>query len=397
MKASLSKPPVEAALQDLLPKVTSLRREIHAHPELGYQETGTTGRIRHFLNEFQVPFCNFEHMTGGYVWIDCGKDHTVGFRADIDALPIEEQNEVDFKSCHTGVMHACGHDMHASIAAGLCVMLWTFRERLSVNVLVIFQPAEECNPTGGAKAVIKQEILEKYRVQEFYGLHMWPEYPVGQLAVKPGPLMASSDKLLIRVEGRKAHAAEPQKGIDAISIATEIITAVEHKIYRELNPFETVLVSIGSISTSGRYNIICDQVLIEGTIRCINPKSRLFVHQRIKEITEHIAAAYRGTAEVTIEDGYAPVMNDPLITEKFIRAAKAILGETAVHTEIMPSLIGEDFSFYGQRLPSMYFFMGCESSYPLHNEHFLPREETLEQALLLMTRYFMDYVSECEA
>ena len=306
----------------------------------------------------RVPFCNFGHMTGGYAWIDCGKEHTAGFRADIDALPIEEKNEIDFKSVNTGVMHACGHDMHASVAAGLAVILWKFRQLLRVNILIVFQPAEECNPTGGAKAVIGQGLFEQFGVEEFYGLHMWPELKVGEIAVKPGPIMASSDKLLIRATGKKAHAAEPQKGVDAISIAAEIINAVEHKIRREISPFETVLISIGSIRTSGRYNIICDQVLIEGTIRSMNPDIRQFVHKRIKELAGNIAAAYRGTTGVTIEDGYAVVDNNRRITEKFINAAGRILGAESVHTDISPSLIGEDFSFYSQKLPSMYFFMG---------------------------------------
>lgn len=289
-------------------------------------------------------------------------------------------------------MHACGHDMHASVAAGLAVILWKFRQLLRVNILIVFQPAEECNPTGGAKAVIGQGLFEQFGVEEFYGLHMWPELKVGEIAVKPGPIMASSDKLLIRVTGKKAHAAEPQKGVDAISIAAEIINAVEHKIRREISPFETVLISIGSIRTSGRYNIICDQVLIEGTIRSMNPDIRQFVHKRIKELAGNIAAAYRGTTGVTIEDGYAVVDNNRRITEKFINAAGRILGAESVHTDISPSLIGEDFSFYSQKLPSMYFFMGCESEYPLHNEKFLPKESTLDEAITLMAGYFTEFV-----
>lgn len=392
MRASLSNPKIGETLRELLPKVRELRREIHANPEQGYRETATTSRIKQFLEEYGVPFCNFEHMTGGYAWIDCGKEHTAGFRADIDALPIEEKNEVAFKSVNTGVMHACGHDMHASVAAGLAVILWKFRELLRVNILIVFQPAEECNPTGGAKAVIGQGLFERFGVEEFYGLHMWPELKVGEIAVKPGPIMASSDKLLIRVTGKKAHAAEPQKGVDAISIAAEIINAVEHKIRREISPFETVLISIGSIRTSGRYNIICDQVLIEGTIRSMNTDIRQFVHRRIKELAGNIAAAYRGTTDVTIEDGYAVVDNNRRITEKFINAAGRILGAESVHTDITPSLIGEDFSFYSHKLPSMYFFMGCESEYPLHNEKFLPKESTLDEAIALMAGYFTEFV-----
>lgn len=391
MTAFFSDQKTEAVYQKLLSQVKDLRREIHRNPELGYEETGTTDRIKGFLEEQGVPFCNFEHMTGGYVWMDCSRKRSVGFRADIDALPIEEMNDTDFKSCRSGVMHACGHDMHASIAAGLAALLWQLRAQLTVNILIVFQPAEECSPTGGARAVIAQGIFDACRVEEFYGLHMWPELKVGELAVKAGSLMASSDKLLIRVSGRKAHAAEPQKGVDAISIATEIISGVEHKIRREISPFETVLISIGSVNTFGRYNIICDEVMIEGTIRSINKETRSFVHKRIGELAQHIAAAYRGSAAVTIEKGYEVLKNDRGLTEKFVLAAGEILGKEAVHTEITPSLIGEDFSFYSQKLPSMYFFMGCECSYPLHNDRFLPKEETVDVAIGLLGRYFLEF------
>lgn len=376
----------------LLPKLHELRRDIHKNPELGYRESGTTQRIQRFLDRNGVPFCNFEHMTGGYVYIDCKKERTAGFRADLDALPIEEKNEVEYKSCSPGIMHACGHDMHASIAAGLAAILFKIKEQLSVNILIVFQPAEECNPTGGAKAVLQQGIFEKYRVSEFYGLHMWPSLAVGDIAVKSGALMGSSDKMQIKVLGKNAHAAEPQKGVDAISIATELLNAVEHKIRREISPFETVLISVGSLKTTGRYNIICDEVLIEGTIRSLKPEVRTFVHQRIRELATNIASAYRGKAEVTIENGYGTVVNDKELTEKFVYGAKKMLGAEHVHTDINPSLIGEDFYAYGQAMPALYFLMGCDCERPLHNDRFLPAEETIEEALKLLTGYFLEYV-----
>lgn len=392
MRAFLSNPKLRTAVRQILPNVRQLRRAIHANPEEGYRETGTTSRIRLFLEERGVPFCQFDNMTGGYVYIDCGKEHTAGFRADIDALPIEEKNEVEYKSVNKGIMHACGHDIHAAVAAGLAVILTQFQEWLEVNILIIFQPAEECNPTGGAKAVIAQGIFETFGVKEFYGMHVWPELKVGEVAVKPGAVMASSDKLMIRVTGKKAHAAEPQKGVDAISIAAEIINAVEHKIRREISPFETVLVSIGSIKTTGRYNIICDEVLIEGTIRSLDPEIRKFVHRRIEELADQIATAYRGFSEVIIENGYAVVHNDKVLTEKFLKTAGNILGKEMLHTDFVSSLIGEDFSFYGQVMPAMYFFMGCESEFPLHNEKFLPREDTLDEAIALLAGYFTEGV-----
>ena len=370
----------------------SMRREFHKHPELSWKEVETAGRIRDELAGMGIPY---EEVAGtGTIATLKGKEDqpVIGLRCDIDALPIREVKNLPYCSQNQGVMHACGHDAHISMLLTAARVLAEHQDELKCTVKLIFQPAEECNPTGGAKAVIGQGLFEQFGVEEFYGLHMWPELKVGEIAVKPGPIMASSDKLLIRVTGKKAHAAEPQKGVDAISIAAEIINAVEHKIRREISPFETVLISIGSIRTSGRYNIICDQVLIEGTIRSMNPDIRQFVHKRIKELAGNIAAAYRGTTGVTIEDGYAVVDNNRRITEKFINAAGRILGAESVHTDISPSLIGEDFSFYSQKLPSMYFFMGCESEYPLHNEKFLPKESTLDEAITLMAGYFTEFV-----
>lgn len=380
---------IEEILQEIMDDVKRLRRDIHRHPEQGYQETGTTERIRDFLERNQVQFYSFRHMTGGYAYIDCKKSRTIGFRADMDALPIQEKTGVKFASEYDGVMHACGHDMHTSIAAGLAVMLNRLRDSLNANVVVVFQPAEECNPTGGAKAVMAQPDFEKLGIQEFYGLHMWPSLKVGEIGVKEGALMASSDKLFIHILGEKAHAAEPQKGVDAISIATEIINAVEHKIRREIEPFDACLISIGEIQSKGRYNIICDDVEIRGTIRAVNEETRVYIRRRIRELSEKIAEAYRGRAEVEIEEGYNIVMNDSHLTGTFIEIAEDVLGKEKVQKDIKTSLIGEDFSFYCSGIPSMYFFAGCDCHYPLHSDRFLPKEETIETALRLMTLYFL--------
>ncbi len=392
MKVFSSKRAVREELDQIREELIRLRRSIHAHPEQGYHETGTTIRVKDFLERRGVPFCSFTNMTGGYVYIDCKKTRSVGFRADLDALSIEERTGAEFASVIPGMMHACGHDMHTAIAAGLAAVLWSLRERLRANVLIVFQPAEECNPKGGAKEALKEGIFERFRVEEFYGLHMWPEFKIGEIGLRKGALMASSDKLNITVTGKKAHAAEPQKGVDAISIAAEIISAVEHKIRREISPFETALISIGSVQTEGRYNIVCDHAQIEGTIRCLNPETRAFVHRRVREVAKEIAAAYRGNAAVGIEDGYQAVINDAALTERFAEGAREILGKEAVHAEVNPTLIGEDFSFYGERAPSVYFFMGCESAYPLHSDCFLPAEEALERSVYLMAGYFLDFI-----
>jgi len=380
---------IQHNLNEMIEELKELRRNIHTKPELGYKEFNTTESIKHFLNKKGLKFNNFNNLTGGFVYIDCKKEKTVCFRADIDALSISEKTCTTFQSSIEGIMHACGHDMHTAIAAGIAVILDSVKENLKYNVVVIFQPAEECNPKGGARLVIEQGILRKLKVSEMYGLHMWPKYKVGEIAVKPDVIMGSSDKFSLEVLGRKSHAAEPHGGVDAISISVDIINSIEHKLRREIDPFEVSLISIGCIKSTGRYNIVCDKVEIEGTIRTISEDTRSFIHRRINELSEGIASSYNGKSLTTINNGYAVVRNDRKLCESFIMFANDFLGKENVHTDIHPSLIGEDFSFYCSEVPSLYFFLGCDSEYPLHSDKFLPNEEALYTAVNLMSNYFL--------
>lgn len=381
---------IKKSLNNLIDELKEFRKEIHKNPELGYEEFNTTKLIKEFLGRKGIKFCNFDNLTGGYVYIDCNKDRTIGFRADIDALPILENTCVDFESLNKGIMHACGHDVHTTIASGVAIILNSLKEYLDYNIVVIFQPAEECNPSGGARPVIEQGIIERLNISEMYGLHVWPKYEVGKIAVKKGVLMGSSDKFSIEVLGKKAHAAEPHAGIDAISISVDIINAIEHKLRREIDPFETALISIGDLRSTGRYNIICDRVEIGGTIRTVSEATRSFIHKRIEELSTKISDAYGGEVKVSINDGYPVLSNDINLAERFIRYSKGHLGEDNVITDINPSLIGEDFSFYCLEVPSLYFFLGCESKYPLHSDKFLPKEGTIYTAIDLICNYILN-------
>ncbi len=380
---------IKDSLKSYMCELNGLREEIHRKPELGYKEYNTTKLIKEFLNKKEVEFYNFDNLTGGYAYIDCKKDKTIGFRADIDALPILENTCINFKSENKGTMHACGHDVHITIAAGIAVILNSLKEYLNYNVAIIFQPAEESNPNGGARLIIEQGIIDKLNLSEIYGLHVWPKYNVGQIAIKEGPLMGSSDKFTIKVIGKNAHAAEPHIGVDAISIAIDIINAIEHKLRREIDPFEVALVSIGSINSTGRYNVICDNVEIGGTIRTISKSTRTFVHRRIEEISTQIANAFNGEVIVDISDGYPVLENNGELSRRFIKYSTNYLGESNVITNINPSLIGEDFSFYCTEVPSLYFFLGCESKYSLHSDKFLPKEGTIYTGIDLMSKYIL--------
>ena len=381
---------------DIIQHIKDIRQRIHENPELGYEEYETTKLIKEALCENNVEFFNFNNLTGGIAYINANKEKTVAFRADIDALPILENTCIDFQSHNHGKMHACGHDIHTSIATGVAIVLNRLKGFLNCNVAITFQPAEECNPIGGAKLVLDQEVFKELNISEMYGLHIWPSLKIGEIALKPGPLMGASDKFCMTIKGKKSHAAEPHKGVDAISISLDIINAIEHKLRREVDPFDISLISIGSIKSTGRYNVICDNVEIEGTIRTTKEETRLFIHKRIKELAEGIAGSYNGEAVVNITNGYSVVNNDEILVERFIKKASHILGIENVRTDIKTSLIGEDFSFYCDKIPSLYFFLGCESEYPLHSDKFLPSDKILGIAIELLVSYFLDVERQIE-
>ena len=369
----------------------ALRQDIHRHPELGNQEQETTQRIQNFMTAHGIPFFPHPGLTGGYAVLNAGREKTVCMRADIDALPLIERTGAPFASQNEGCMHACGHDMHTSIAAGVACELNKHLDTLPCNVVILFQPAEECNPVGGAKPVIATGLLDHMHIQEVYGLHLWPSLPLGEIALRPGPIMAASDRFTIKIFGRASHAAEPHLGVDAIFVGTEIYCALVHRLRREIDPFSVAVVSIGSFHSSGRYNVVCGEATLEGTIRTTEEPVRRFVHQRIRDMAQSIAASYGAQIQMDIGEGYAVLQNDRQLFSRFAQYAAGVLGEEHVHTHINPSLIGEDFAYYSQQRPSLYFFLGCQSEYPLHSDHFLPREEALDVGVDLMSRYFLTY------
>lgn len=366
-----------------------LRRQIHAHPELSNQEHETTRRIGAFLAQHGLQLQSIPGLTGGFVRIDTGAPRTLCLRADIDALPLTEDTGAPFSSQTPGVMHACGHDMHTSIAAGVACELAKKKDQLHCNLVILFQPAEENNPTGGAKPVVESGFLTDQHIDEIYGLHMWPSLPVGDIAVKAGPIMAASDKFRVEIFGKTSHAAEPHLGVDAISIGNDICLTLTQKLRREVDAFSPISISIGSFQTFGRYNIVCGKAVLEGTMRTTNEQTRAFLQQRIQEVPPQIAHSYRGSAQVTISPGYGVVSNDPDLFHTFLPCAQQVLGAEHVHSDIHPSLIGEDFYYFGTQVPALYFHVGCQSEYPLHSNHFLPREEALSVAVDLMTEYFL--------
>lgn len=369
--------------------VHELRWALHQRPELGYQEHRTTQVIQEFLLEHGVECKLFPETTGVVAFIDNKAAVTVGLRVDIDALPLEENTGHPQSSQNPGIMHACGHDMHASIGAGVAILASRLRQYMPVNVKVIFQPAEECSPNGGAKKMIALNVLEQPPVDYMLGLHVWPDYKVGEIGIRPGAIMAASDKFRIIVTGVSAHAAQPHKGTDSILIASEIVNAIYKGIPRKVDPFDPYVLTIGEISSRGRYNVICDHVEMSGTIRTFTAATRTSIHKWLADMVSQVAALHQGKAEVVLERGYDVVSNDMTLTAQFTAHAQEVLGTAAVKTGNQPSLIAEDFSAYSQMVPSVYFHLGCDCQYPLHSDHFLANEEALDVGVELLTTFLL--------
>ena len=366
-----------------------LRQEIHEWPELGYKEFETTRRIKEFLTRHCVDCQTFESLTGVVAYIDNQQPFTVALRVDIDALPLEENTGVAYSSKNRGVMHACGHDMHTSIGATTAVMLNRLKDKIPVNVKIIFQPAEECSPRGGARDMKDLGVLKEHDISYMLGFHVWPEYKLGEIGIRPGPMMASSDKFRITVNGAAGHAAQPHKATDAIIIASDILNAIYKILPRRLDAFKTYVLTIGEMVSRGRYNIVSDHVDMMGTLRTLDNETRVYIHDWLSETVRKLADAYGGKAEVIFDQGYDVVVNDQILSEVFTRYGKKHLGEASVITSNPPSLIAEDFSVFSNEIPSVYFHLGCGCRQSLHSDKFFASEETLEIGAGLLCSFLL--------
>jgi len=379
---------IEEEISKISNDLINIRKELHKNPELGYEEYETTNFIIKTLEKHDLKANRFKNITGAYVNIDNSKKGTIGLRVDIDALPVFEKTGVEFQSKNTNVMHACGHDVHTTIGIGTAMVLNSIRDQLPFNVKIIFQPAEECNPKGGAIPIMDEGVLENPKVDKILGFHVWPSLKVGEVGIKTGPILANSDKFRIIVNGKKSHGAEPYKGIDAINISMNIITKINNIKRNHIDPFQPAVISIGNINSNGRHNIICDRVEIEGTIRTFNKYNRDLIHKKISRIAKEESNLFYGNSEVEIEKGYDSVVNDKKLYEKFIKISRELIGEENLKTNINPSLIGEDFGFYGKKASSLYFLLGCESDFPLHSEKFIADDRCINEGVKLLINFF---------
>lgn len=354
-------------------KVVGYREHLHMYPELSFSEFKTMEYVSDQLNKIGIPH---EKEIGGtgVVGIIRNENHPsnmecIGLRADLDALPILEQNEVSYKSYNPGIMHACGHDVHTSILLGAAEILWELRNELPQPVKLIFQPGEEKNP-GGATLMISDGVLENPKVSEMYALHVFPELDTHKVGFKEGIYMASCDEIYITINGKGGHGALPHQCIDPIVIGANIILQLQQIVSRKCDPKIPCVFSFGHFEALGETNVIPEKAYIKGTFRTMNEEWREVALYLIQEQIELIAKASGATTVVEISKGYPYLENDPIVTQKLRAKAIEFLGEENV-IELPIRLTAEDFSFYSQEIPVCFFRLGVrnESKGIVHGVH----------------------------
>jgi amidohydrolase len=378
--------------EDLYAKVKSYREHLHMHPELSYQEENTMHFVSEVLTEIGIPHQTRVGDTGVVGLIKSSKhdenDPCVALRADLDALPIQEQNQTLYRSKVDGVMHACGHDVHTSILLGTAEILNELKEELPYPVKLIFQPGEEKNP-GGATYMIRDKALENPDVKEIYALHVFPELDTGHVGMKSGLYMASCDEVYVDIIGKGGHGATPNKCIDPIMIGANILTQIQQIVSRKCDPKTPCVLSFGHFEAMGATNVIPEKAHLKGTFRTMNEEWRREALELIQNSIEKIAEASGGKAEVTISKGYPFLENSPELNEKTRVKANMLLGEDKVH-KLPIRLTAEDFSYYSQVVPSCFFRIGVRNeekgiTYSVHHPKFDIDPEALVTGMQMMS------------
>ncbi|WP_332693754.1 N-acetyldiaminopimelate deacetylase [Halalkalibacter lacteus] len=374
----------------LTEELIRIRRDLHRIPELGYEEVKTQQYLLDRLKELPQEFMTIElWKTGIFVYLE-GKDpsRTLAYRADIDGLPIEEQTSYnDYKSKHVGNMHACGHDIHMTIALG--VISYFAHKQPSQNQLFIFQPAEE--GPGGAKQMLESEQLKKWWPNEILALHIAPEYPVGTIATKPGLLFANTSELFIHLKGKGGHAAYPHTANDMVVAASHLVTQLQTIVSRNVNPLDAGVVTIGVIKGGTKQNIIADTAVIEGTIRTKSIETMQVIKKRIESLLNGLEIGFDCQVEIDYGANYCQVYNDETVSNSFIEFAKA--NENVNLSICSEAMTGEDFGYFLQQIPGMMFWLGVESPFGLHDARLEPNEDAIPFAVQTIIEYFKQHNS----
>lgn len=382
-----------AASQFIADRIVGWRRHFHANPERSGEEEQTARYVAIVLRELGLAPQECVGGTWGLVAdIDAGTGPAIALRADMDALPVAEENDVDYRSQNEGVMHACGHDAHMAMLLGAAALLVEQRQQMKQPVRLIFQPSEELHP-GGAQPMVAAGVLEN--VGCIFGLHVWAGLPSGTLGTRCGPFMASPDNLKIVVHGKGGHAAMPQQCIDPIVIAAQVILGLQTVVSRSLSLAEQGVVSVTRVHGGTASNVIPPSVEMAGTIRTLEEHVRHTVHARVRAVAEGIAEAHGGSVEVAISSGYPALVNDAAMVETALAAARRVGFAEGDLLTLPPQGGGEDFAYFAQQVPGAFLFLGAQNEdvgacFPHHHPRFNIDEAALPRGAALLAQIALD-------
>ena len=381
---------IRLEIKQIKDEIIKWRRDFHQYPELSFKEIRTAEKITSELKFMGLePKVNVG-KTGVTVDLEFGNGPKIGIRADMDALPIQETSGLKFTSRNDGIMHACGHDGHMAMLLGVAKALTNKNNKYQGTVRLIFQPAEE--GLGGARYMIEDGCLDG--LEQIYGIHLWNYQALGEIGVKEGPVMASADMFDITINGIGGHGAAPQGTVDTIVISSHLIQALQTIVSRNTNPLESTVVSIGKINGGNNFNIIADEVHLSGTTRAYTEKNRSLIKLRMEEIILGIAKTYNADITLNYKDGYPPTINHPGPSRLVLESAREVVGEKA--GPLYLSMGGEDFSYYLQKIPGCFFFIGSAPNknnlfeVPHHCSHF----NMDEKALLVGSSVYLNLIDK---
>ncbi|RAP28557.1 hypothetical protein C2W64_04613 [Brevibacillus laterosporus] len=385
-------------LEALYPEMVALRRDFHMYPELSFQEVETPNKIAAYLKKLGIEVR--EGVGGrGIVATIYGKKQentgktgkTVALRADFDALPIQDEKQVDYKSRIPGVMHACGHDIHTAALLGTAKILKEFEHELSGTVVLLFQHAEELHP-GGAISMVEDGCLDG--VDVIYGTHVFSGLPLGMIGVQEGYMMAASDEFQIEIQGKGGHGASPHESIDPVVIGSQLILNLQQIVSRRVDPLQPAVLTIGSFQSGSTYNVIPDTAQILGTVRTFSEETRTDIEQAMQQMIQHTVEGAGATVQFTYRRGYPSVWNDPAETKRVETIANQLVGNERV-VRVPPQMGGEDFAYYLQRIPGNFVGIGggnseINATYPHHH----PMFDVDERSMLQIGKLFVSLVAE---
>jgi amidohydrolase len=392
---------IRRAAEQMRPALVETRRDIHRHPELGNREVRTGALVAERLRALGLEVRHPVAKTGVVGILRGGQaGRVVAVRADIDALPIEERNDVPYRSQNPGVKHACGHDAHTTIVLGAAEVLSRLRPRLAGTVVFVFQPAEEGAPEGedgGAALMIKEGALDTPKVDAIYGLHVDPFLEIGEVGWSVGPIFASSDTFTIEVVGKKTHGAYPHTGLDPVPVAAEMVQALQLVVSRQLDAQNPKVLTIGEIHGGNRFNIIADKVTMKGTIRTLDAALRRDLRERMARIVKGVAEAHGASATLTFRaDGNPPTVNEEAHTRASLPSLERVFGARV--REVKPQMGAEDFALFAERVPGLYVKLGVRNAArgltaPIHTEDFDIDEDVLPLGVRAVATLVWDFLA----